>query len=80
MAKIDAYLGHARECNTMAASAASDEHRKLLQEMANTWMTLARERARMSGEPMPGLTSERPTEAVGRLPPAPPKKSKPALP
>jgi hypothetical protein len=73
MTKIDAYLGHARDCNIMALSAASDEHRKLLHEMANTWKTLAREHARMTGQPPPEAAVRANAAA---LPAAPPKKSK----
>jgi hypothetical protein len=75
MSKIPAYLAHAKDCNVMALSAASDEHRKLLHEMANTWRTLAREHARMTGQAMPDAEPRAGELALPTLPPAPPKKS-----
>jgi hypothetical protein len=45
MKKASEYLEHARECRGLAARAATDEQRQMLLKMAQTWATLAHERA-----------------------------------
>ncbi len=42
--KASEYRQHAKECRTLAAQAVSEEHRKQLAAMAETWDTLALER------------------------------------
>lgn len=44
MRKIEDYRQHAEECRAMIAIARTDEHRKMLGNMVETWETLARER------------------------------------
>ena len=44
MRKIEDYLKHAAECQQMANNAASEDHRKMLLQMAETWEGLARDR------------------------------------
>lgn len=44
MKKSFEYRQHAKECRALATQAKSDEHRKQLAAMADTWDTLALER------------------------------------
>ena len=44
MKKASEYRQHAKECRALAVQAVSDEHRKQLAAMANTWDRLAVER------------------------------------
>ena len=80
MDKISEYLLHARACNVTAAGTLNDDHRRLLQEMAATWMTLAREHARMTGNTLPDLPPIDLHRAPPGPPPAPPKKAKATTP
>jgi hypothetical protein len=43
MQKISDYLGHATECRKMAAQMKDVQHKKQLEEMADTWTMLAQE-------------------------------------
>jgi hypothetical protein len=62
--KASEYRQHAKECRTLAAQAVSDEHRKQLSAMADTWETLALEREKIAAKDSP--------EFVHSLPDAPP--------
>lgn len=42
--KASEYRQHAKECRALASQAVSEEHRKQLSTMADTWETLAVER------------------------------------
>jgi len=42
--KASEYRHHAKECRTLANQSVSDEHRKQLSAMADTWDRLAAER------------------------------------
>jgi hypothetical protein len=42
--KVEDFLQHAAECRQMATAAASQEHREMLLQMAQTWESLARDR------------------------------------
>jgi len=44
MRKLSEYKFHAEECRKMAAAMKNAEHKKQLQEMAETWEMLAAER------------------------------------
>jgi hypothetical protein len=44
--KVSEYEKHVEECLELARSATSDEHRKMLWSMAETWQALADERRR----------------------------------
>ena len=44
--KVSEYEQHVEECLTLAKSAGSEEHRKMLQNMAETWQALADDRRR----------------------------------
>ena len=46
--KAEEYRRHANECRALARKAASEEERKQLTEMAETWLSLAEQRERMS--------------------------------
>jgi hypothetical protein len=46
--KASEYQAHAKECRGLAAQVISDEHRKQLLAMAETWESFAAERAKMS--------------------------------
>ncbi len=48
--KASEYRQHAKECRTLAAQAVSDEHRKQLAAMADTWETLALEREKTAAK------------------------------
>lgn len=48
MKKASEYRVHALECRSLASQANSDEHRKQLLAMADTWETLADDRDRNS--------------------------------
>lgn len=48
MKKASKYRLHALECRSLASQANSDEHRKQLMAMAETWETLADDRDRNS--------------------------------
>jgi hypothetical protein len=51
--KVLEYLSHARDCSHLAGNATTDEHRKLLREMMKTWLTLAHEHGRTTGQILP---------------------------
>jgi hypothetical protein len=51
--KASEYRQHAKECRTLAAQAVSDEHRKQLAAMADTWDTLALEREKIAAKESP---------------------------
>jgi hypothetical protein len=44
MRKVSEYRAHAEECRKMAAKMKNSEHRKQLEDMAEAWNMLARER------------------------------------
>jgi hypothetical protein len=46
MRKVSEYQEHATECRQMAASMKDSEHKKQLNDMAEAWEMLARERER----------------------------------
>lgn len=46
MRKVSEYEQHADECRAMAVKTRNPVHRKQLEDMANTWAMLARERRR----------------------------------
>lgn len=48
--KASEYRQHAKECRALATQAVSDEHRKQLSAMADTWDTLALEREKMAAK------------------------------
>ena len=48
--KASEYRHHAKECRALANQAVSDEHRKQLSAMADTWDTLALERERAAAK------------------------------
>jgi hypothetical protein len=48
--KASEYRQHAKECRALSTQAMSDEHRKQLTAMADTWDTLALERERAGGQ------------------------------
>jgi hypothetical protein len=48
--KASEYRQHAKECRALAAQAVSDEHRKQLAAMADTWETLALEREKVAAK------------------------------
>ena len=50
MKKVSEYEKHVEECQELAKSAASPEHRKMLLHMAETWQALADERRRKQGK------------------------------
>jgi hypothetical protein len=69
--KASEYRQHAKECRALAIQAVSDEHRKQLAAMADTWDTLATERENIAakeearfglppGDPKTGLQGRRP--------------------
>jgi hypothetical protein len=45
MKKVSEYQEHADECRRLAASTLNEEHRAALQSMAETWESLADDRA-----------------------------------
>jgi hypothetical protein len=47
MKKASEYRQHAKECRALASQAFSEEHRKQLAAMADTWDNLADERAKL---------------------------------
>lgn len=47
MKKASEYLQHAKECRALALQAGSEDHRKQLMAMAETWDHLAGERAKL---------------------------------
>jgi hypothetical protein len=49
--KAEEYERHARECQALARRAVSDEERVHLLAMAETWLGLASQRARITGIP-----------------------------
>lgn len=53
--KASEYRQHAKQCRTLAAQAVSDEHRKQLSAMADTWETLALERERTAAKEDPNF-------------------------
>jgi hypothetical protein len=46
MRKVSEYLEHAAECRKMASQMRNPQHKKQLEDMAQAWEMLARERAR----------------------------------
>jgi hypothetical protein len=48
--KAAEYEKHVEECLELARSAATDEHRRMLWKMAETWKALAEERRRQQSE------------------------------
>ena len=44
MKKVSEYLQHAAECQQLARTAQSPEHREMLLSMATTWTSLAKDR------------------------------------
>jgi hypothetical protein len=48
--KASEYRQHAKECRTLAAQAVSEEHRKQLSAMADTWDALALEREKTAAQ------------------------------
>jgi hypothetical protein len=48
--KASEYREHAKECRALAAQAVSDEHRKQLAAMADTWDSLALEREKVAAK------------------------------
>jgi hypothetical protein len=46
MRKVSEYEMHVKECRRMAAQMKNPEHKKQLQDMAEAWEMLARERER----------------------------------
>jgi hypothetical protein len=44
MRKLSEYQQHAKECRRMAAQTKNSTHKRQLEEMAQTWEMLARER------------------------------------
>lgn len=44
MRKVSEYQQHAKECRQMATAMKDSEHKKQLQDMADAWEMLARER------------------------------------
>jgi hypothetical protein len=48
--KASEYRHHAKECRALANQAVSDEHRKQLSAMAETWDTLAVEREKIAAQ------------------------------
>jgi hypothetical protein len=65
--KASEYRQHAKECRALAVQAVSDEHRKQLAAMADTWDTLALEREKIAGK----------EDAHFSLPPVDPKAGAP---
>lgn len=45
MRKVEDYLKHADECRAMLSRSRTDDERKMLINMAETWESLAKERA-----------------------------------
>jgi ferric-dicitrate binding protein FerR (iron transport regulator) len=45
MKKVSEYQAHADECRRLAAGTSNEEHRAALQRMAETWESLANDRA-----------------------------------
>jgi hypothetical protein len=50
MKKVEDYRRHAKECRTLAKKARSDEERKQLLVMGDTWERLAIERERLANK------------------------------
>ncbi len=50
MKKASEYRHHSKECRALAVQAVSEEHRKQLLAMADTWDKLALERERSSNQ------------------------------
>jgi hypothetical protein len=50
MRKISEYKVHAEECRRLAAGTSNEEHRAALYKMAETWESLAEERAERFGQ------------------------------
>lgn len=46
MKRISEYEGYAEECRRLATQMNDPEHKASLEQMAQTWLMLARERAR----------------------------------
>ena len=69
MQKAEEYLRHAEECRALARKAAKEEERRQLNEMADTWLQLAEQRAAR----IIGRTSDPAPESV-EPPPAPPSR------
>jgi hypothetical protein len=46
MRKVSEYEEHAEECRKMARQTKNPQHKKQLEEMAQTWDMLAKERAK----------------------------------
>jgi hypothetical protein len=44
MRKVEEYRRHADECRQLASASSSDDNRKQLMQMADTWDQLARDR------------------------------------
>jgi hypothetical protein len=64
MRKVSEYEMHVKECRRMAAQMKNPEHKKQLQDMAEAWEMLARERERQmkknrrhnQSSPLPAIT------------------------
>jgi hypothetical protein len=55
MRKISEYQEHANECRLLARTAVSPEHKAMLENMAQTWESLAEERKRRLEKGIPDL-------------------------
>ena len=54
MRKVSEYLEHAAECRKMASQMRNPQHKKQLEDMAQAWEMLARERARQLADATTG--------------------------
>jgi hypothetical protein len=50
MRKVSEYMAHAEQCRKMVANMKNPENKMQLQEMAEAWEMLARERERQIGK------------------------------
>lgn len=62
MRKISEYEAHAQECRRMAANTRDAVHKKQLEEMADAWAMLAREREKhLRKQTTPPINGSTPT-------------------
>jgi hypothetical protein len=72
MRVVTEYRRRAEECYSLAVTAASDDHRKLITGMAETWEILARQReALLKKTPEKSILDELPWRWPTHLPPRP---------